>query len=92
MRRLRLEIAPGSWSAWLAVPLVPSCSAKSPRGRAERRRRRVGEQLMAKKPVRPGRTLMVFFIGVAIAFGLVALNGSWKPSLGLDLQGETGSS
>ncbi len=37
---------------------------------------------MASKQVRPGRTLMVFFIGVAIAYGLVALNGSWKPSLG----------
>ena len=44
---------------------------------------------MAKKPVRPGRTLVVFFLGVAIAFGLVALNGTWKPELGLDLQGGT---
>ncbi|HET9421006.1 MAG TPA: protein translocase subunit SecD [Nocardioides sp.] len=44
---------------------------------------------MAKKPVRPARTLMVFFLGVAIAYGLVALNGSWTPSLGLDLQGGT---
>ena len=32
---------------------------------------------------------MVFFIGVAIAYGLVALDGSWKPELGLDLQGGT---
>lgn len=37
--------------------------------------------------LRPGRTLVVFFLGVAILFGLVALAGSWKPSLGLDLQG-----
>ncbi len=44
---------------------------------------------MASKKLRPGRTLMVFFIGVAIAYGLVALNGSWTPSLGLDLQGGT---
>ena len=44
---------------------------------------------MAKKSARPGRTLLVFFIGVAIAYGLVALNGAWKPSLGLDLQGGT---
>lgn len=38
---------------------------------------------------RPGRTLVVFFLGVAILFGLVALAGSWKPSLGLDLEGGT---
>ena len=44
---------------------------------------------MAKKPLRPGRTLMVFFLGVAIAYGLVALTGTWKPELGLDLQGGT---
>ncbi|MBD8869776.1 protein translocase subunit SecD [Nocardioides donggukensis] len=34
-----------------------------------------------------GRTLVVFGIGVAVLFGLVALAGSWKPALGLDLQG-----
>ncbi len=44
---------------------------------------------MAKKQARPGRTLVVFFIGVAIAFGLVALTGTWKPALGLDLEGGT---
>lgn len=38
---------------------------------------------------RPGRTLVVFFLGVAILFGLVALAGSWSPSLGLDLEGGT---
>lgn len=37
----------------------------------------------------PGRTLVVFFLGVAILFGLVALAGSWTPSLGLDLRGGT---
>ena len=36
---------------------------------------------------RPGRTLVVFFLGLAILFGLVALGGAWKPSLGLDLEG-----
>jgi preprotein translocase subunit SecD len=44
---------------------------------------------MARKTARPGRTLGVFFIGLAIAFGLVALAGTWKPELGLDLQGGT---
>jgi preprotein translocase subunit SecD len=44
---------------------------------------------MARKTARPGRTLVVFFLGLAIAFGLVALAGSWKPELGLDLQGGT---
>lgn len=44
---------------------------------------------MAKKQVRPGRTLVVFFLGVAIAYGLVALTGTWQPVLGLDLQGGT---
>src|SRR5687768_5110664 len=44
---------------------------------------------MASKTYRPGRTLVVFFIGVALAYGLVALTGTWKPELGLDLQGGT---
>jgi preprotein translocase subunit SecD len=44
---------------------------------------------MARKPNRPGRTLVVFFLGVALTYGLVALAGSWKPELGLDLQGGT---
>jgi preprotein translocase subunit SecD len=44
---------------------------------------------MARKTARPGRTLMIFFVGLAVAFGLVALAGSWKPELGLDLQGGT---
>ncbi len=42
---------------------------------------------MARNTARPGRTLGVFFLGMALLFGLVALAGSWKPSLGLDLQG-----
>ena len=44
---------------------------------------------MARKPNRPGRTLVVFFLGLAITYGLVALAGTWKPELGLDLQGGT---
>ncbi len=44
---------------------------------------------MASKQLRPGRTLVVFFLGVAITYGLVALTGNWKPELGLDLQGGT---
>lgn len=38
---------------------------------------------------RPGRTLLGFFVGLAIAYGLVALTGTWTPTLGLDLQGGT---
>ena len=44
---------------------------------------------MAGKSFRPGRTLVVFFVVVAISYGLVALGGSWKPELGLDLKGGT---
>jgi preprotein translocase subunit SecD len=38
---------------------------------------------------RPGRTVTIFFIGLAVAYGLVALIGTWKPALGLDLEGGT---
>jgi preprotein translocase subunit SecD len=44
---------------------------------------------MARKTRKPGRTLAVFFLALAIAYGLVAIGGSWKPELGLDLQGGT---
>ena len=44
---------------------------------------------MATRRARPGRTLIIFFLGMAVLYGLVALAGSWKPSLGLDLQGGT---
>ncbi|GAW49452.1 MULTISPECIES: protein translocase subunit SecD [unclassified Nocardioides] len=44
---------------------------------------------MARRPNRPGRTLSVFLVGVAILYGLVAIAGVWKPALGLDLQGGT---
>jgi preprotein translocase subunit SecD len=38
---------------------------------------------------RPERTVTVFFLGLAIAYALVALIGTWKPALGLDLEGGT---
>jgi preprotein translocase subunit SecD len=44
---------------------------------------------VARPTYRPGRTLGVFLLGIAILFGLVALAGQWKPALGLDLQGGT---
>jgi preprotein translocase subunit SecD len=44
---------------------------------------------MARKTAKPGRTLAVFFLGLAIAYGLVAIGATWKPELGLDLQGGT---
>jgi preprotein translocase subunit SecD len=44
---------------------------------------------MARSSARPGRTVTVFFIGLAVAYGLVALVGTWKPALGLDLEGGT---
>jgi preprotein translocase subunit SecD len=44
---------------------------------------------MASKRYRPGRHVAVFFLGLAIAYGLVALAGTWSPKLGLDLQGGT---
>src|SRR6478609_11584041 len=44
---------------------------------------------MARNSARPGRTVLVFFVVLAAAFGLVAAIGTWKPALGLDLQGGT---
>ncbi|MBF4162202.1 protein translocase subunit SecD [Nocardioides acrostichi] len=44
---------------------------------------------MARNKARPGRTLVVFALALAVAYGLVALAGTWKPSLGLDLRGGT---
>ena len=38
---------------------------------------------------RAGRTLVVFFMTMGVIYGLVAIAGSWKPELGLDLQGGT---
>ena len=42
---------------------------------------------MAARRYRPGRTLIIFFLGIAVMYGLVAIAGTWKPALGLDLQG-----
>jgi preprotein translocase subunit SecD len=44
---------------------------------------------VAKKTSRPGRTLLIFFITVGVLYGLAALGGTWKPQLGLDLEGGT---
>lgn len=44
---------------------------------------------MAKKTPKPGRTLLVFLVCVAVLYGLAAIGGTWKPRLGLDLQGGT---
>jgi preprotein translocase subunit SecD len=44
---------------------------------------------MARKTSKPGRTLTVFFLALAVAYGLVAIGNTWKPALGLDLQGGT---
>lgn len=45
---------------------------------------------MARNSARhAGRTLILFVLGVAVLYGLVAVGGNWKPALGLDLQGGT---
>ncbi|RNL79201.1 protein translocase subunit SecD [Nocardioides marmorisolisilvae] len=44
---------------------------------------------MAKKTSRPGRTLITFFLVVGVLYGLAALGGTFKPKLGLDLEGGT---
>jgi preprotein translocase subunit SecD len=44
---------------------------------------------VAKKTSRPGRTLIAFFAAVAVLYGLAALGGTFKPKLGLDLEGGT---
>ena len=44
---------------------------------------------MANKASRYGRTLIIFVLAVVAMYGGLALNGDWKPKLGLDLQGGT---
>jgi len=44
---------------------------------------------VASKAARPGRTLVIFFLVLAVIYALVALGQTWKPALGLDLQGGT---
>lgn len=52
---------------------------------------------MAARRPRPGRNLIIFFLGMAVIYGLTALSQAgvkppeepWRPALGLDLQGGT---
>jgi preprotein translocase subunit SecD len=44
---------------------------------------------VAKKTPRPGRTLLIFGLCIVVLYGLAALGGTWKPRLGLDLEGGT---
>ncbi len=44
---------------------------------------------MAKKTPRPGRTLLIFGLAIVLLYGLAALGQTWKPRLGLDLEGGT---
>lgn len=44
---------------------------------------------MAPKKLRPGRTLIIFFLCVGLLYALAAIGGTWKPRLGLDLEGGT---
>ena len=78
---VRIEVAPGvtiKVARGAIGSIVDRASPPSPR-RTD----------VAGKGVRPGRTLVVFFMGLALSYGLVAIGGVWKPELGLDLQGGT---
>ena len=44
---------------------------------------------MAKKTPRPVRTLIIFGLSIVVIYGLAALGNTWKPQLGLDLEGGT---
>jgi preprotein translocase subunit SecD len=44
---------------------------------------------VAKKTPRPGRTLLIFGLSILVLYGLAALGQTWKPQLGLDLEGGT---
>ena len=44
---------------------------------------------MAKKTLHPGRTLLIFGLAIVLLYGLAALGQTWKPRLGLDLEGGT---
>ncbi len=44
---------------------------------------------MAKKTPRPARTLLIFGLTIVVLYGLAALGQTWKPRLGLDLEGGT---
>ncbi|HZJ05345.1 MAG TPA: protein translocase subunit SecD, partial [Nocardioidaceae bacterium] len=44
---------------------------------------------MAKKTPRPARTLLILGLCIVVLYGLAALGQTWKPRLGLDLEGGT---
>jgi preprotein translocase subunit SecD len=44
---------------------------------------------VAKKTLRPVRTLLIFGLTIVVLYGLAALGQTWKPRLGLDLEGGT---
>jgi preprotein translocase subunit SecD len=44
---------------------------------------------VAKKTPRPARTLMILGLVIVVLYGLAALGQTWKPRLGLDLEGGT---
>jgi preprotein translocase subunit SecD len=44
---------------------------------------------VAKKTIRPARTLLIFGLTIVVLYGLAALGQTWKPRLGLDLEGGT---
>ena len=44
---------------------------------------------VAKKTPRPVRTLVIFGLAIVVLYGLAALGQTWKPRLGLDLEGGT---
>lgn len=44
---------------------------------------------MAKRTPRPVRTLMILGLTIVVLYGLAALGQTWKPRLGLDLEGGT---
>ena len=44
---------------------------------------------VAKKTPRPVRTLLIFGLAIVVLYGLAALGQTWKPRLGLDLEGGT---
>jgi preprotein translocase subunit SecD len=44
---------------------------------------------VAKKTPRPVRTLLVLGLAIVVLYGLAALGQTWKPRLGLDLEGGT---